>query len=119
MAWKKVPKEHEELLADVVSNIPDAELKKMFGCPAYFVNGLMFTGAHQDDFILRLSQKDQDEIFDIPGVGLFTPMEGRPMKDYVILPASIYNSEPEFLKWLNRSAEYTRTLPPKVKKPKK
>lgn len=119
MPWKKVPPENAELLARVVPNIPDAELKKMFGCPAYFVNGYMFTGAHQDDFILRLSQEDQDEIFQLPGTRIFDPMEGRPMKDYVLLPPSVYGNKDEFTRWLERSAAYTRSLPPKEKKPKK
>jgi TfoX/Sxy family transcriptional regulator of competence genes len=99
--------------------VPDAEERKMFGCPAYFINGYMFAGAHQDDIILRLSKSDQDEILSIEGAAPFMPMPGRIMKDYVMVPPSIYKSESEFQKWLKRSSNYTMSLPPKIKKPKK
>jgi hypothetical protein len=43
-------------------------------------------------------------------------MKGRPMKDYRLIPPSIY-SDPKLLKRvIEESAAYTRTLKPKQKK---
>lgn len=43
-------------------------------------------------------------------------MEGRVMKDYVVVPESAYGDPDELGRWLSRSFEFTSTLPPKVKK---
>ena len=59
MGWKKVPKENEELLDRLMEAIPEAERRKMFGCPCYFLHGNMFVGAHEENFILRLSDGRQ------------------------------------------------------------
>ena len=45
-------------------------------------------------------------------------MKGRPMKEYVALPATVYDGE-EFDKWLRKSYEYASSLPPKAEKPKR
>ena len=119
MPWKKVPKANEELLEKALAKVPGAVERRMFGCPAYFINGYMFAGAHQDDIILRLSESDQDEMLSKEGAAPFMPMPGRIMREYVVVPPSIYQSESEFLKWLNKSRDYAMSLPPKVKKPKK
>lgn len=119
MAWRKVPQENVELLANIVRAIPEAELRPMFGCPAYFINGNMFVGAHQEYMILRLSPADREEILQRDDVVTFTPMAGRPMKEYVIIPAVIFSSEAAFLPWLQKSRAYVSALPVKEAKVKK
>jgi TfoX/Sxy family transcriptional regulator of competence genes len=119
MAWTKVPKEHEELMDRILENVQDVVRRKMFGCPAYFVGTNMFAGAHQNDIILRLSDDDQDAMFDGKHITLFTPMQGRPMKSYVVVPPEILKSESELLKWALKARDYAATLPAKEKKPRK
>jgi TfoX/Sxy family transcriptional regulator of competence genes len=98
----------------------DCQKRKMFGCPAYFVNNNMFTGAHQDNIILRLSDKDRLQLSNIyDEAERFEPMEGRVMKEYMIIPEIVYSDANEFNTWLVRSYEYTSKLPPKVKKNKR
>jgi hypothetical protein len=46
-------------------------------------------------------------------------MKGRPMKDYFIITPDLYNDEQFFKSLIKESAEYTITLPPKVKKLRK
>ena len=91
----------------------------MFGCPAYFIHGHMFVGAHQDEVILRLSPGDREEILQREDVITFTPMPGRPMKEYVSLPAAFFTVERGFLPWLHKARDYVSALPPKEKKAKK
>jgi hypothetical protein len=92
----------------------------MFGCPVYFVNGNMFAGLHQDNLFIRLSAIDRKELFKIcDEAALFEPMAGRPMKEYVVIPESLYSEAEEFAKWLNRSFGYVSSLPKKAMKGKK
>jgi len=115
MPWEKVPPENEAWLARMIADYLDAEKRKMFGCPVYFIGGNMWVGAHEGNFILRLPPADQEEILQHPAVTHFMPM-GRPMREYVLIPPEAYRDEDWFNGWLQRSAVYVRTLPPPVKR---
>ncbi len=98
----------------------NCDFRKMFGYPAYFVNGNLFTGLHGDRLFLRLSQVDLKKIFELnAGVEPFEPVPGRAMKGYVVLPPSFYCDERLFSEWLNRSFNFVSWLPPKQSKPKR
>jgi hypothetical protein len=47
---------------------------------------------------------------------MFQAMPGRPMREYVQVPARIMNSPAEFKRWLKRGMAYVETLPPKSNK---
>ena len=88
----------------------------MFGCPVYFINGNMYAGVHGDGFMLRLAPGDQERLFsEYDEAAPFEPM-GRRMKEYVILPPSVYEDKEELDRWLDVSYEYVSTLPLKEKK---
>jgi len=113
MAWKKANPALIEMLEEAVRNY-DCDRRVMFGSPTFFVNGNMFAGVHEDTIILRLSEKDQQEVFaEYDEVKPFTPMAGRPMKEYAGLPESIAASGEVFGKWLGRSYRYAASLKPK------
>ena len=42
--WEKAPADLAERFTTTVSAMPGAQVRKMFGYPAGFVNGQMFTG---------------------------------------------------------------------------
>jgi TfoX/Sxy family transcriptional regulator of competence genes len=94
--------------------------RKMFGGIAYFVNGNMFTGAHQNDLFLRLPEHDQKLIVkEYDEVAHFEPMPGRRMSEYMAIPESVY-SQPDMLhNWLDKSFRYASLLPAKTKKTSK
>jgi len=118
MPWKKASKELSEFLDGALSSF-NCKKKLMFGSPAYFVNSNMFTGVFQDDIFIRLSEKDRSEITGLNDeVVPFEPMEGRIMKEYVVLPESLYSHREEFEKWLSHSYQYASGLPPKKGKKK-
>lgn len=74
----------------------------------------MLAGIFEDDLFIRLSEPDREEItskFD--EVMPFEPIKGRIMKEYVVLPDSIYNDPEKFHEWLNRSFDYVSSLPKK------
>lgn len=117
--WRKVPRENEELLERALEAIPDAQERKMFGCPAWFLNGYMFVGAHQEHIILRLPEADREDLLDREQAQLFAPMNGRVMREYIVVSRSILHSAAEFEKWLLKSRDYTLSLPPKPAKTRK
>jgi hypothetical protein len=61
----------------------------MFGYDVW-VNGNMFTGVFQNSIFFRVSPPDQKEFMDkYKDASQFEPMEGRPMKDYVVVLESV------------------------------
>jgi len=119
VAWKKVNEQMCEILDEALAPY-DCEKRKMFGCPAYFINNNMFAGVHQDIIILRLSEQDRAEIRkEHDEIGPFEPFEGRPMKEYVGFPEPLASDADIFAPWVKRSFEWAVTLPPREKKKKK
>ncbi len=60
--WKKSPDELVDLFNDVMDCHTEATKKKMFGYPCCFLGGNMFTGLHQEDWVLRLNDSDREEM---------------------------------------------------------
>jgi TfoX/Sxy family transcriptional regulator of competence genes len=118
MAWKKSPKELTDFLEESMKDV-DCEKRKMFGFPAYFINGNMFSGTFEENLFLRLSMEDRNKISRAnTDVKPFEPMKGRAMKEYVVLPKSLYKNRNEFSFWINKSVDYVNSLPAKKKKKK-
>ncbi len=115
MEWKKAPEELVQFLAEEMKPVK-CEYRRMFGYPAYFINGNMFTGAHGDTLFLRLSESDIRKIMEENSqVSFFEVMKGRPMKGYVALPKILYQKPSVFREWLQKSVKYVSSLPPKKK----
>src|SRR4051794_12893893 len=90
----------------------------MFGYPCAFVNGNMFTGVFQTSVFVRLSDDALQELFRSGESAPFEPMPGRAMKGYALVPESVV-AEPRSLRsWIERSLEYSLTMPVKEKKPR-
>jgi TfoX/Sxy family transcriptional regulator of competence genes len=116
MKWKKANPELSDHLESALAPF-DCDKRKMFGHPAYFVDGNMFAGIFGDDIFIRLSEGDQKKIFsESDEAAQFEPLEGRVMREYVVLPQAIYDDDVDFEKWLSRAYEYAIGLPPKKKK---
>jgi TfoX/Sxy family transcriptional regulator of competence genes len=114
MKWKKSPDSLIQFLDEIMKDV-ECEKRKMFGYPCYFINGNMFTGAFQDNIILRLTKEDKEEILDPEkGIRQFEPM-GRAMKEYVALTKDVYNDKELFRNLLLKSIDYVKILPPKTK----
>jgi TfoX/Sxy family transcriptional regulator of competence genes len=115
-AFTKAPEEMVRLFENALKDFPMATQRKMFGYPAAFVNGNMFTGLFQEDMFLRLSDEDRAVIRKEYGTPLFEPMPGRPMRGYVVVPRYVLNSPRLLRTWLTKGMEYAKALPPKVKR---
>jgi TfoX/Sxy family transcriptional regulator of competence genes len=112
--WTKSPPELVERFAATVAEVPGISQRQMFGYPAAFTEqGHMFTGLHQDRWVLRLPEDARAEIETL-GATPFEPMRGRPMTGFVVLPASLVEDPEALSPWLERSLAYARALPPKA-----
>ena len=95
----------------------DCERRKMFGQPAYFVNSNMFAGIFGDEMFIRLSESDREKNFsEYDESALFEPLKGRPMREYVVVPESLYMEDEEFSAWIEAAWSYANSIPPKKKK---
>jgi TfoX/Sxy family transcriptional regulator of competence genes len=83
----------------------------MFGSVAAFVDGQMFMGLYAGELFVRLSEDDRAAVLDAGG-GLLEPMPGRPMREYVTLPA--WQDDRALVdRWAARALDYASSLPPK------
>ena len=94
--------------------------RTMFGCPCGFFGGNMFMGLFGDQLFQRLAEGDRAQLLAEEGAELFDPMGGRPMREYVVVPAGWLegDADDELRAWVAKSARYAKSLPPKAAKPK-
>ncbi|HEY5526023.1 MAG TPA: MmcQ/YjbR family DNA-binding protein [Candidatus Anoxymicrobiaceae bacterium] len=78
------PARKEALDAFLLDN-PEVEPGKAFGMPAYYVNGKMFARVFGDGVTVKLPADDVGELLEREGVSEFQPMEGRKMKNWVVI----------------------------------
>lgn len=110
--WKKSSEELVEKFAASMDQF-DVDHRKMFGYPCCFLNGNMFTGLHEENWVLRLSESDRKELKETHDAQIFAPMKGRIMKEYLILPPVILESTELLASWINRSIAFVESLPAK------
>lgn len=114
--WEKPSRELLQRFDEIMRAFPYTERRKMFGFPCAFVKGNMFTGLHQQSMFMRLSPDDRETFLELENAHLFQPMPDRTMKEYVVIPQSILNSDEELNRWLEKSIQYANSLPPKQPK---
>jgi hypothetical protein len=99
--------ERFEQLVDVV---PEADRKLVFGSPTCLVAGNMFFGVHPTGLFVKLPPDAAEELLAVGG-SAFTPMPGRPMGGFYVLPEGEDTAD-----WVRRSYEFALTLPAKKAK---
>lgn len=112
------PKSSPQVLAafeNAIAGSSSLEVRKVFGYPCAFLNGHMTVGVHGNDLFVRLPETDQVRAFRQKGFRHLEPMPGRPMKDYVVLPASLLSSREKLRGWVEAAVRHTAALPPKKK----
>jgi hypothetical protein len=94
----------------------DIERRTMFSYPALFVKGNMFAFTFGPKIAVRADDKTRAK----PGMKRFEPMPGRPMGEYVEVPAKDMKGV-ALKKWMAGALAYADALPAKAKKaaPKK
>jgi TfoX/Sxy family transcriptional regulator of competence genes len=119
MPFEKSPPELIARFDHLAGLAPVATRRLMFGFPSLVLDGHMFMGLYEDHLVLRLAADDRAALFEAGGQ-VFSPMAGRPMKDYVVVPAAVLADDDAMGGWVDRAVAYAASLPPKTPKaPKK
>jgi TfoX/Sxy family transcriptional regulator of competence genes len=94
---------------------PDVTRRQMFGYPCAWINGNMATGLFANQWWVRVSEPERDELLAIPGAHPFEVMPGKAMGRNVTMPPSIVDDDAALDTWVDKALTFTRTLPPKTK----
>ena len=111
-SFTKSPPELVERFGQVMDRYPDAERKKMFGYPAAFVGRNMATGLFAEHWVVRVPDEQKAEA-EARGAGAFEPMPGRPMKSFVVIPATDVADDRAIGGWVEQGLANAASLPAK------
>jgi hypothetical protein len=79
----------------------------------------MFTGVHNDEINVRLSEADRSRFLsEYDGARIFSPMKGMEMKEYVVVPPSVADKPAVLARWIRKGFEFASSLPAKKAKTK-
>jgi TfoX/Sxy family transcriptional regulator of competence genes len=117
--WKKSSPELVQAFKEAMQPIPAIQLRQMFGYPAAFANGQMFAGLHEEKMVLRLPEEEREVFLQLAGSRQFEPMQGRPMREYVVVPPALQADPDELHRWILKALDYASSLPPKAAKPRR
>jgi TfoX/Sxy family transcriptional regulator of competence genes len=112
--WTKAPPSLVDLFGHAIESMPGVQPRTMFGYPAAFVKGNMFSSLFQSSMILRLSEPDRAACASQFGARRFEPMPGRPMREYIEVPERMLKSPKLLDTWLRKARDYAAALPPKT-----
>jgi TfoX/Sxy family transcriptional regulator of competence genes len=107
--WKKVPADLAAAFDAALPPAIDVERRRMFGCPAAFVNGNLFAGLHEDRLMIRL-----------PAEAAARPcvLLGRTMREYALFADAPEMPPRAMAAWIRRAYDFTRALPAKAARPR-
>ena len=87
---------YDELADDLAAQHGDVALGKMFGMPCVKRNGKAVAGYYRGDMVFKLpDEAARERALALDGAQLFDPMGGRPMKEWVQVPAAHADRWPE------------------------
>ena len=71
-----------DALKTIMDDVPGAKASKMFGMPAYKVNGKLAVSVFEDGIVAKLGKTRAAEVVGTDGIVYFEPM-GRTWKDWI------------------------------------
>jgi TfoX/Sxy family transcriptional regulator of competence genes len=117
--WEKPSPELSRILDEAAEPFAVIERRKMFGCPAFYINGNMFAGVYGQQLFLRLPPEQRASLAEQLAAQPFEPIKGRPMKEYVAMPEAVWRDQAAMDEWMRRSVEFVSAMPAKQPKPRK
>jgi TfoX/Sxy family transcriptional regulator of competence genes len=114
MKWKPAPPEAVAAFGAATKDVAGLDHRKMFGYDAVFTNDRMVGGLHEVGMVLRLSDADRERFAEQYQAKPFVVM-GRTMREYVVVPAALYDDPKELTKWVERGRDYASSMPAKEK----
>jgi len=92
----------------------DVQRKTMFSYPALFLNGNMFAFTFGPRIAVRLDETGRAKALR-SGAAIFEVMPGRPMKEYLAVPAAAMEG-PALKKWIASGLACAEAMPAKAAK---
>jgi TfoX/Sxy family transcriptional regulator of competence genes len=102
----------------VLSAQPGITERRMFGGIAFLRDGLMFVGVSGNTLMARVGKANYEDSLAHKHVRVMD-FTGKPMAGYVFVDAEGTSTKDELAFWVNRSASFVATLPPRGAKPHK
>ena len=86
---------HKEVLDSILLELPGVVPGKMFGYPAYYVEGKLFACVYEEGVGLKVPEKMAEDLIGREGISYFQPMGRRRMKEWIQIDRA---SSDEYLK---------------------
>jgi len=112
-SFEKSPPELVARFEATAAGRPEVTARQMFGYPALFVGGNLVTSLFADRWVVRLAPDALATLLATPGAGPFSPMPGRTMRGYGLLPVDVVADDAALDGWITQAISFGRTLPPK------
>jgi hypothetical protein len=77
-----------DAIGSALAAVAPVAASKMFGMPCLKVEGKAFAGLYGEAMVFKLDADSRPGALALPGAQLFDPMGGRPMKEWVEVPAA-------------------------------
>ncbi len=78
-----------EIADDLAAQNDSVELGKMFGMPTIKRSGKAIAGFWRDSMVFKLTDESaREQTLSLQGAEQFDPMGGRPMREWVVVPAN-------------------------------
>ncbi len=101
-----------ERLADLISDRPCMEEKKMFGGIGWMLNGNMCVGVYKDWLIIRVGEEVAHKILKEKHVKSMD-ITGKPMKGWAMIAPKGYESDKNLERFVNMAIDFVKKLPVK------
>jgi hypothetical protein len=101
-----------ERIRGVLEEQPGLSEKRMFGGVAFLVKGHMGVGIVQDKLMVRVGPDSYDRVLRERHARRMD-FTGRPMKGFVYIVRSGYESDADLRRWVELGVGYATSLPPK------
>lgn len=109
MHFKKPTGNEQQLIQAFVPDSPAVVQRKMFGYPAAFVNGKMFICTYDGSLVHKLSERDAASFKKEFEAEDFSPMPGRAMKGFVVVPLDLLENESVLHEWVQKAFHFVST----------
>lgn len=101
-----------ERIRGILDEQPGVSEKRMFGGVAFLVKGHMSVGIVQDKLMVRVGPESYDRVLRERHVRRMD-FTGRPMKGFVYVVPSGYESDAGLQRWVNLGVSFVTSLPAK------
>ena len=99
-------------VAELMSDLPNVNEKKMFGGLAFMVNGNMSIGITGEELMVRVGAENYSDALNHPHAREMD-FTGKALKGFVYVRPEGISEDDDLIAWINRAVTFVQTLPAK------